>query len=349
MNPFDLITLLAVLRVQKSITPFWGRWFPSVITFETESIAFDQVSDDYRRVAPFVAPNVQGRVQRQKGFQTVAYSPAYVKPMDVVRPNQAFKRSAGESLITGSMTPQQRIDATVANLLATQRIKIENRIEWMRAKAIIDGKVTIEGRDYPKVTIDFNRDASLTSVLLGAARWSDASATHASMIKDLTGMRKKSNDLSGAVIRDYVFGTEAWALFAAKIDPAKIQNNTIRGSEGTVSAYLDGIEGVEFAGTIAGLNGAGSMNLWVYSQKVIDEETGSLLDILDVNTVVGVADQVSGTDCYGAIEDLGSLQAIEMFPKMWAEENPSRMMLMTQSAPLPVPAYPNATFSIKVA
>jgi len=344
MNPFDLITLLAVLRVQKTMPSFWSRWFPTTITFETETIAFDEVSDDYRKMAPFVAPNVQGRVQKQGGYQTSSYAPAYVKPKDVVRPNQAIKRRAGESLVTGTLSMQQRIDATVADLLASQRIKIENRVEWMRAKALIDGKITIEGRDYPKVTIDFNRDASLTTVLTGTAKWSDALSTP---MKDLADARRKSNDLCGAVIRDFIFGANAFALFYAKLDPTKIQNNTLRGSEGTVSAFLDGLEGVEFAGTVSGVNGAGLMNLWVYTQKVRNE-AGALVDVLDTNTVVGVSDSIQGVNCYGAIEDLGALSAMEMYPKMWADDDPSAMYVMTQSAPLPVPKMVNASFSMKV-
>lgn len=345
MNPFDLITLLEVLRVQKQLVSFWSRWFPETITFDTAEIAFDKVSSDYRKMAPFVAPNVQGRVQRQAGFSTISYAPAYVKPKDVVRPNIAQRRTAGESLVTGTLSQQQRYDNAVANLLAEQRIKIENRVEWMRAKALIDGKITVEGRDYPKVTIDFGRHASLTTVLTGTARWSDALSTP---IKDLSDARRRVSDLSGAVVRDYVFGPSAWALFYAKLpDASKLQNNTLRGSEGTVSSFLDGLEGVEFAGSISGVGGAGEMRFWVYSAKVLDE-TGALVDILQTDTVVGVSDSVQGVDCYGAIEDLGSLSAIEMYPKMWEEQDPSAMYLMTQSAPLPVPKYANATFSIRV-
>lgn len=346
MNPYDLITLLGVIQVQKSIKPFWGKWFPSERVFETESIAFDEVSEDYRRMAPFVVPNVQGRIQRQRGYQTFAYKPAYVKPKDAVRPNQFFTRTAGESLVTGTLTAQQRANARIAELLASHKIKIDNRVEWMRGKILIDGKVTIEGRDYPKVTVDFNRDASLTVTLTGTAKW-DAPST-ATPVKDLQGLRRKISDLTGAVARDYVFGENAWALFYATIDPVKLQNNQIRGSTGTISAFLDGLEGVEYAGTIAGVNGAGQMNLWVYSQK-FKEDDDSLIDGLNTNTVVVLADAVDGVNCYGAIEDIECLQALKYFPKVYDEKDPSVRYLLTQSAPLPVPRQINATASIRVA
>lgn len=345
MNPYDLITLLTVLQTTKSIQPFWGNWFKQEITFETEKIAFDQVNIEYRRMAPFVAPNVQGRVQRKYGYSTVSYAPAYVKPKDAVRPNQAFARAPGESLVTGNLTAEQRMNAAVTTLLEMQRIKIDNRIEWMRAKAIIDGKVVCEGRDYPKVTIDFNRDSSLTVTLAGAAKWDQSTATP---LTDLANGKKSVNALTGQVVRDYVFGANAWALFYAKLDFTKIQNNMIRGSEGTITQFLEGVEGVEYAGTITGVNGAGLMNCYVYTQKFVDDD-GTVSDILDTNTVVGIASGVEGVDCYGAIEDLGAMRALKYFPKVYDEEDPSVRYLLTQSAPLPVPKQPNCTFSIKVA
>lgn len=344
MNPYDLVTLLGVLKTSKTMKYFWSKWFPREILFETDKIAFDDVSEDYRRLAPFVAPNVQGRVQKQRGFSTTTYAPAYVKPKDIVRPNQAFARRPGESLVVGSLTPEQRMDAAVSELLFSQRVKIDNTVEWMRCQALAYGKYTVEGRDYPKVTVDFNRHSSLTYTLAGGAKWDQVTATP---LADLAAGKVNVNNRSGGVVRDVVFGSNAWSLFYAKIDPTKVQNNQIRGSEGTISAFLDGLEGVEYAGTIAGVNGAGMTNLWVYSQKFVADD-GTVTDMLNTNLVVGLSEAANGADCYGAIEDLGALKALKYFPKVWDNEDPSVRYLMTQSAPLPVPGQ-NGTYSILVA
>ena len=60
-NVYDTSTLLEVQRHTKTLTPFWLTFFPSQINFETQEIFFDKVDRDYRRLAPLVAPNVQGR------------------------------------------------------------------------------------------------------------------------------------------------------------------------------------------------------------------------------------------------------------------------------------------------
>lgn len=347
MGPFDLTTLLGVLSSTKTLPTFWLQFFPDEITFTTESIAFDELSEDYRKLAPFVAPNVQGRVQKQDGFRTVAYRPAYVKPKDIVDPNlNMFTRTPGESLTTGSLSPQQRYDATVAKLLSDQRRKIDNRLEWMAAKAIQDGKITIDGVDYPRVTVDFNRDAILTRTLVGTAQWN---STAANPLADIRQANRDSNALCGATGHRLIFGANAWDSFSAWIfeNDIKLVNNDYRGSQSEITQFYEGYEGLEYVGRVRGSNGQG-FECWVYSAKFTNEQ-GVQEDMLDQDTVVGVSSMVAGVQAFGAIRDKkAGLRPLRYFPKMWEVEDPSVEYLMTQSAPLMVPRYPNATWSMKV-
>lgn len=345
---FDTTTLLDVLRTQKSPFTFWlDKCFPRQINFETEKIAFDKVNDDYRRLAPFVAPNVQGKVMSREGSEMVAFKPAYVKPKHIVDPNDVLVRQPGEALGTGSLTLDQRRDAVVADILRRHKEMHLMTREWMAAKAIIDGKVTIEGENYPKVTVDFRRDASLTSVLLTTARWSETTATP---LTDLKTMRAAANTLCGAVIRDVIFGAGAWAAFSAHATVTPLLDKQVRGSESDFTKMTDGFEdSVEYLGSLQGTGGAGLLRMWLYSGKYKDD-TDTLQDILDTDTVVGVDfAAVQGHRCFGAIMDgKAGFKPLDMFPKMWESEDPWAEYLMTQSAPLMVPKQPNATFSIKV-
>lgn len=348
MGVLDTATLLEVQRVQKTPTSFWlEKCFPRQINFTTEFIAFDRVNEDYRRLAPFVAPNVQGKVMAQEGSDMVNFKPAYVKPKHIVEPDAVLVRKPGEALGSGSMTPAQRRDATVADLLARHKTMHTMTREWMAAKAIIDGKVTIEGENYPKVTVDFRRDASLTILLVGAAKWDVGTSTH---LADIKAARVAANSKSGAVIRDLVFGANAWALFSAKTDVQALLSTQSRGSDSDFTKMVDGFEdSVEYLGQMSGINGSGLVRMWLYSGKYRDE-AGVLQDIMDTNTVVGVDfAAVQGHRCFGAIRDgKAGFQPLDMFPKMWEDEDPWAEYIMTQSAPLMVPAQPNATFSMKV-
>lgn len=347
MGPFDLTELLGVLAVTKTLPHFWLQFFPDEMTFTTEAIAMDEISEDYRRLAPFVAPNVQGRVAKQDGFRTVSYKPAYVKPKDVVDPNNnMFVRRPGEALTTGTMSPEQRFEATVAQLLRNQRTKIDNRLEWMAAKVIQNGEVTIDGVDYPQVTIDFNRDASLTGVLVGTAQWDDSAANP---LGDIKTMNSASNALCGATGHRLIFGADAWDSFSAWMfaNEIKMLNNDYRGSDSEITMFSNGYEGLEYMGRVRGSNGAG-FDCWVYSSKYTDDD-GVQQDMMDQDTVVGVSSMVNGVQAFGAIRDRkAGLAPLRYFPKMWDVDDPSVTYLMTQSAPLMVPRFINATWSLKV-
>lgn len=343
---YDTTTLLEVMRVQKTSVPhFWLNYFPTQINFQTPTITWDKVFGDDRKLAPFVIPTVQGRPQRLEGYETVQFSPAYIKIKDVVSPEMHIERLPGETLGSGSMSIEQRRDAVVGFLLGMQKTKIDNRFEWLAARAVIDGRVTISGEDYPTVVVDFRRDASLTSVLAGGAAWSQATAKP---LDDLKLMRMAANDKSGARITRHIFGATAWDKFAARVDLKEMMNKNFGGLAVEVTRMTDGYEGMEFMGVIQGLNGAGRIEAWVNTAKFVDS-TGTEQYYLNQNTVVGVSDMVKGVRCFGAIMDKkAGYKPLTIFSKNWENEDPSVEYLLSQSAPLMVPKEPNATFSLDV-
>jgi len=345
---YDTTTLLEVLRYTRQPTNFFlDLAFQRQINFETPSISFDVVYGDDRKLAPFVVPNVQGRGSKMDGYEQRSFKPAYVKPKDVVDPNMLIERQPGEALGTGSLSNDQRRNAVIAELLRQHYVRHRNTQEWMAARALIDGKVTIKGEDYPETLVDFRRHASLSYTLTGGALWS---AGTADPLANLKAARVNANVRSGARIQNHVFGGEAWDKFTARVNLKDLLDTRYKDSQSEIKTMTDGYEGVEFIGTIRSLNDGGRMNVWVHTGKYIDE-TGSEQYMMDQNTVVGISPEtVQGVRCFGAIKDAkANYRAIEIFPKNWENEDPSLEYLMTQSAPLMVPKQPDGTFSIKVA
>lgn len=342
---YDTVTLLGVLTQQDTFTPFWLDFFPNQIQSATDTIMFDQLPKD-RRLAPFVAPNVQGRVMRERGYTTKAFKPGYLKPKHVVDPSRAIPRRAGEAL-NGSLTPMQRFDAVVADNMRIEREAIERRWEWMAARAVIDGKVTLEGDGYPLVTVDFGRDPSLTGVLTGANLWD---ATTSDPVGDINHYRRLVQWLSGTSISRLVFGPDAWRAFSENAKVQALLNAFNRGSNTDYNTASQ--EGVpfEYMGQLSGSNGMGSLTLWQYSDTYEAEDgSGQLVPFLDSGTVCGFGQGVGGFRMFGAIMDRGAqMQSLSMFPKMWDQDDPSVTYTMTQSAPLMVPTNPNASFTLKV-
>lgn len=341
---YDTVTLLEVQRKQETIPQFWLNFFPRVVTSDREEIMFDQITDGTRELAPFVAPNVQGRVMRNRGYTTKVFKPAYVKPKHVVDPSMAIPRMAGESL-GGSSSLQARYDAIVAENMRIERQVIENRWEWMAARAVIDGSVTVSGEDYPTTEVDFGRDPSLNVTLTGNSRWGQSDAD---ILGDIEEMRSLVYELSNAPITTLVFGLNAWKLFAADEAVKKLLDTRYRGSDTNFNrAIAQGLP-FEWRGDISGQGGLGRLELYTYSHKYRDEN-GNLVDLLDQNAVVGLGPGLQGVRCFGAIRDRrAGLRPIEMFPKMWDSEDPAVTYTMTQSAPLMVPMEPNAAFKLIV-
>jgi hypothetical protein len=344
---YDLATLDAVFRFQRQPSPpFYLNFFTRQINFDTPEIMFDKVSGDDRGLAPFVMPNVQGRPQRLDGYSTDRFRPAYVKIKDVVNPSMTIERQPGEAPITGSMSPEQRRMVVIAELLRKQKVKFRNRNEWLAARALIDAEVTIEGEDYPAVTVSFGRHSSLNYLLTSTAKW-DQSGT-ADPLGDIKAARLNANARSGARIQKFVFGADAWDMLTQRVNLRDMMDRTKDGYAVKTTLMTDGYDGIEYVGTIAGLNGAGAMECWVDTSKYVDA-SGSEQFFLDQKTVVGVGN-VEGVRCFGAIQDkrAGS-RPLDYFFKNWDEEDPSVEYLLGQSAPLMVPKNPNASFKIKVA
>jgi len=347
---YETSTLLSVMSHQRVIVPFYLRFFTSQINFETESIDFDRVNSDYRRLAPFVAPNVQGKVLGASGFNTVSFRPAYVKPKHNIDPSMSIPRQPGEALATGSLTLGQRRDAVIAERLRQHRTMLTNRNEWLAARAIIDAQVTIQGENYPATTVNFLRDASLSYTLSSTAKWDTASGSFTGdCLNDIKVARSNASARSGGVTRTVIFGGDAWGYFADKVDLKELMNTNYADSLSRVKTMTDGVEGVEYVGTIQGWNGGGRMECFVDTSKYVDD-TNTEQFFLDQKTVVGVADNIEGVRCFGAIKDVkAGLQSMEIFTKMWESEDPSSEFIMSQSAPLMVPKRPNASWKIKTA
>ena len=341
MEIYDTRTLMEVVRVQKPLQTYWLQYFPRVFMFETQDIMFDQVVDT-RYLAPFVAPNVQGQVMREQGHTAKTFRPAYVKPKHVVTPNRALPRMAGEPL-TGALSLQQRMDAIVADNIRMEVEAIRRRLEWMAAKAIIDGAVTVSGENYPTVTVSFGRDGSLSDTKLTTERWSQSTSTP---LADIQEMRDAAFRLSRSAINRLTFGPDAWNYFSTHADVVDLLSTEKRGSQTDFNTVGIDPGPFEWMGRLVGSGGSG-LDLYRYND-FYDADDGTETAVIDTNTVVGTGPGIQGAQCFGAIMDLDSLQPVEMFPKMWKENDPSVMYTMVQSAPLMVPAQPNASFKIKV-
>jgi hypothetical protein len=314
------------------------RYFGEIVEEEDENIHFD-LDIRYRLLAPFVSPLIEGKIMEERGQRTKTFRPAYVKPKTPLDPTRAVRRLVGEQ-IGGTLSPADRQRVRVANTIEDHIAYIRRRLEWMAVQGLKEGKVTVEGDGYPSVVVDFGRAAGLTITLSGNDLWSDeANADPIAKLHDWNELALKQ--VAGAALLDFIMDPDAFKAFRKhpKVKD-KLDIRRERGSELEVKPMQG--EGLTFMGTID------NFNIWLY-QAWYEETIGTLVAFLASGTVIGASQAIGGVQHFGAIYDEGAgFRAMPFFPKSWVENDPPVRMVMTQSAPLPVPTRPNASLKASV-
>lgn len=328
------------LMTQLAPTPtvFLDTFFPDVLQHDTEEVYFDKAKDK-PRLTPFVHPLHEGKVVDSAGYETKSLKPAYVKDLRVHNPMKALKRRAGEPLM-GNITPDQRQRLNIAADLADQERMFSRRLEVMAVEAIRDGRATIRGEGF-NVVVDFGRDASLSVTLTGAQAWNAATPPDVlGQFEDWSGMIADFDGSVDAVIMD----RKAWALFRRNEAMLKLLDRR-RGDNSTIqlSPQQAKIAGLKYKGAI------GEFEIYVMSGTYVDPFDNTVKQYIPDNTVILAGSRVEGVRHFGAIMDTDVLVSMERYVQSWTEKNPSRRMLMLESAPLLVPYRPNSSMRITVA
>jgi hypothetical protein len=321
--------------------PFLLRmFFGNVRMSEAATIEWDVVEGG-KRMVPFVSPLVAGRPMRGRGSRVEQFKPAYVKPSGLVTPQMGFTRRPGEAY-GGQMTPKQRVDRILAEKIADHEDMLDNRLEWMAAKALVDGSITVSGEDYPSVEVNFGRHSDLEDTLSSGARWSQTTGVPLDDIENMAiDIRKRSY---GAVADTVVMDGTAWSYFRARMASNVQFDSTLRlGNSSIDSGPRNNIDG-EYVGKVGG-----RFDVYVYDGHY-EDEAGVMQPYLPAYTaLVASRAGLEGRTHYGAVQDLAAnLVATRMFHKTKEQFDPSGLELVSQSAPLVAPRRPNASARITV-
>lgn len=317
---------------------FLNRFFGAEITEESEEIHFD-VTDEQPRISPFVSPLKEGRIVEHEGFTTNTLKPAYIKDKRLFDPDAPVKRVAGEQPM-GSLSAEERTRRLLAGSLANQNRMLTRREEVMASEVLRTGSVTISGEGFDDIVVNFGRAAALTpAALTGTAKWDTTTATPLTDLETWAGLIQSNG---GGVATDVVMATDVWQNFRVHADVQNILE-TRRGSESRAETGPLAARRVRNPGSV------GDFNIWVYSDTYIDDGgvAGNMMPSGIVLMVNGA--DLGGTRHYGMVKDYAaSHRAQRLFAKSWVEEDPSRRILLMQSAPLVVPYRPNASLAVDV-
>ena len=351
---FDIYTSTELYAVmfdpqQMVSTSQWRRLVGTTRFFsDQQDILFDKLQAS-RRIAPFMMANVAGRpIYRKEGERIYAFRPAYTKPKDAVLPGEMMQQGPAELVRRVPLqTPESRYNQAVINIARYHRGAIERLWDYMVAASVIDGQLTInymtdQGLIGHSVTIDFERDPAHRIILGGAQRWGQVGVNIFNLLQ--TWIDTVGNASFGGVVNDMLLGSNAALAFINSADIEKKLNTDLRGSEEVyVNRGLirtDPLNPFTYIGTL----GSGT-SVWKVSGpgNQFQQDDKTLVDILSPNDALLLSPSVEMIEAYGAIQDVSSLRAQDIFVKMWDQNDPSARFIMTQSAPLAIPVNPNAT------
>ena len=341
----DTHTLAGLMRETEPASNYWRSNFVggNALYFDSEYIDFEKIPSKGRKLAPFVTPMDKGRLIKDKGSSLSRFKPAYMKPKHALDPTRLVKRMPGESLVTGSLSPQARANAILMEYMQDHRTMKDRRMEWLTFKAIADGKVTISGEDYPTQVVDFNRAANHTITKLSGSFWGQAGVSIWDDINDW--VTRVGEAEFGGIVNRITMTPDVWKVFRKDAEIKELLNTNFRGGEST-NLNTGAILGAAPAKQVGVLDG--SIEVWVYNDWY-EADDGTVTRFMGAGTVVLTSSALEVYECYGAIMDSkAGYQAVDIFTKMFEEDDPSRTFLLSQSAPLVVPVNPNCTLKAKV-
>ncbi|MCL9783657.1 major capsid protein [Vibrio sp. S4M6] len=323
------VLLMAILEAGIRKDNFFLRMFyPDVFTFNTEKVDLDMIPNK-PKIAPFCSPLIGGVVDKNQGYSTSSFQPAYVKSKHAVTGSNTVKRLPGEKY-TGNKSPADRQKALVMQNLDLEEQAIAMREEWMAAQMILTGSYMVEGENIPTpYEVSAGRRSENNISLISTERWSQLD--HDS--HDIWGDIEEYSDLSDGETNIVIFDPKAWTLLR-KFKNFTEALETRRGSKSEVESTLKDLgKAVSYKGNI------GDVDIWVVNEEYTDRD-GTTKKQLPDNTMILGHTAARGVRLYGAIQDLNAqnegVDEADRYVRDWIEGNdPATRYTKTESAPAP--------------
>lgn len=352
-NIWDTRTSLGVMRATKPENLIWLSFFANEFRADDEYIDFEKLPVETRKLAAFVLPMGRGVAIYDDSARTFRFKPAYVKTNDVVDPNKSIIKAAGIDAMLESgqkLSPMQRRELVKAAITASHIRAIRRTWNWLGAKALIDGKVTLTGPAYPTTLVDFGRAAGHTITLGAGARFGDAGVSIVDFVQ--SSMNTMNDAEFGGVPTQIRIGSDVWAVARKNAELlSHLDKNTDGGNIRIERGLVSSEKSFKVGEMLVGGQSGARIELWVDNETYRDA-AGAQQRYLGAKEMVflGTPESIFGIQCFGMIQDMDArFEALPIFPSNYTEGNQPKVEFIGHtSAPLMVPVNPDATLKATV-
>lgn len=339
LNYTDTAVLLAAYKEQKAPNTFLqNRYFPDGTVFTTAQVLVEY-KDGNQKLAPFVSPEIGGKVVRRDGYEANAYKPALIAPKRALTIDNLTQKGFGEALY-GELTPEERALKITADDLTEMDEMIVRRQEQMCAQVLQENALTMNhyGDDNKIIDtkkIEYFNDVN-EAVYTSSVKWNTADADIISEVAAIAKILTKR----GLPATDVILGTEAADAFLnnEKIQKLLDNRNYNIGSVDPTENYPE----ATFLGVI---NCKGRKMNFIQYDATYEDEKGVDTPYIDPKTIIVTAPNCGVTN-YGAISQINFGESM---PRTHAEKrvplhevNGQVREVALRSAPLVQPRHKNA-------
>lgn len=310
-------------------TFFGGREFPP-----TNLVEFD-FRRGRRRMAPFVAPLIGGKVMERSGYETRFFRAPRIAPVRALRIPDLEARLPGETVYEGRTAADR-----AADLLAEDAIFLDEAItrreEWMCRCLLINGKITVTADTGYEMVIDYLENSSGTPANnhhTVTTKWDD---TGSDPLGDLEAARLATIRDSNIAPNVCLMGSDAKEAFIKNAEVQKMLD--LRRFElGNIAPIIQSDAVVRF-GSVPGLE------LYSYSEY-FEDDASQLFPMLPPSLCLLASTRVQNKIVYGAFTQLEDAKAkryvtyqTSRIPFIYGDEENGHLFYRLTSQPLPMPA-----------
>lgn len=351
--------LVQIDRLQKIISlagtapSFLRDYFFGVPAYYPNGEINIEIEKNGQQVAPFVAPEIGGKVMERLGSTMKTFTAPEVAPQRVITTKNLLAAAGNDQVqfIEAGSTPETRQAALIKKDFSDMEDAITRREELMCGEALFKGQVTVTGDGYGTQVIKFWDDADKPySELAGAALWSAATADP---LADIEFGIAQTQNRSGITANDVIMSPKTWQL-ARKNEGLLKQLDTKNLDVGEILGQnVANAMGVRLVARLAGAN------IWTYSKTLkVQQPNGTIVDtpVVPDGLVLFGSKSVPTEMAYGvvSITDVKNQKLVHstgrrVVNQYLSQKNPAGIVNETKCAPLPVPKVPDGFYVIKVA